>query len=114
MANTNEVLHPNPPSSSVLVQIAPAKDVATKMVVKALVGTTASSNSYHVFEQVKSPSLIRIVFLSLFSCLLSMIESESFLATRARTIISSPCESSKLFLLLHFALQFETESFFLG
>jgi len=46
------VLHPNPPSSSVLVQIAPAKDVATKMVVKALVGTTASSNSYHVFEQV--------------------------------------------------------------
>jgi len=45
------VLHPNPPSSSVLVQIAPAKDVETKMQVKAMVGTTASSNVYHVFEQ---------------------------------------------------------------
>jgi len=45
------VLHPVPPSSSVIVQIAPAKDVESKMLVKAMVGTSANSSVYHVFEQ---------------------------------------------------------------
>ena len=40
------VLHPNPPSSSVLVQIAPAKDVETKMQVhgRMLTGEWATAH----------------------------------------------------------------------
>jgi len=44
------MLHPIPPSNNVIVQIAPCKDVETVMHIKAMAGTSASSQNYHVFE----------------------------------------------------------------
>mmetsp|Transcript_70315 Transcript_70315/g.195725 ORF Transcript_70315/g.195725 Transcript_70315/m.195725 type:complete len:722 (-) Transcript_70315:93-2258(-) len=44
------MLHPIPPSSNVIVQIAPAKDVSTSMSIKAMAGLSSSSVQYHVFE----------------------------------------------------------------
>lgn len=44
------MLHPIPPSNNVIVQISPSKDVQTMMQIKAIVGLSASSEHYHVFE----------------------------------------------------------------
>lgn len=44
------MLHPIPPSNSVIVQISPSRDVQTMMQIKAMVGLSASSTQYHVFE----------------------------------------------------------------
>jgi Bardet-Biedl syndrome 2 protein len=44
------MLHPIPPSNNVIVQISPAKDVATTMNIKAMAGLSSNSVQYHVFE----------------------------------------------------------------
>jgi len=44
------MLHPIPPSNNVIVQISPAKDVATTMNIKAMAGLSTNSVQYHVFE----------------------------------------------------------------
>lgn len=44
------MLHPIPPSNNVIVQISPAKDVATTMRIKAMAGLSSNSVQYHVFE----------------------------------------------------------------
>lgn len=44
------MLHPIPPSNNVIVQISPAKDVATTMCIKAMAGLSSNSVQYHVFE----------------------------------------------------------------
>mmetsp|Transcript_1183 Transcript_1183/g.3589 ORF Transcript_1183/g.3589 Transcript_1183/m.3589 type:complete len:718 (+) Transcript_1183:115-2268(+) len=44
------MLHPIPPSNNVIVQISPAKDVQTMMVIKAMAGLSSNSVQYHVFE----------------------------------------------------------------
>lgn len=44
------MLHPIPPSNNVIVQISPAKDVATQMNIKAMAGLSQNSTQYHVFE----------------------------------------------------------------
>jgi Bardet-Biedl syndrome 2 protein len=44
------MLHPMPPSSNVIVQISPSKDVPTVMNIKAMCGLSANSFQYHVFE----------------------------------------------------------------
>lgn len=44
------MLHPMPPSNNVIVQISPAKDVQTMMVIKAMAGLSSNSVQYHVFE----------------------------------------------------------------
>lgn len=44
------MLHPIPPSNNVIVQISPAKDVQTKMAIKAMAGLSSNSVQYHVFE----------------------------------------------------------------
>lgn len=44
------MLHPLPPSSNIIVQISPAKDVQTMMNIKAMTGLSLNSEQYHVFE----------------------------------------------------------------
>mmetsp|Transcript_67003 Transcript_67003/g.160556 ORF Transcript_67003/g.160556 Transcript_67003/m.160556 type:complete len:716 (+) Transcript_67003:81-2228(+) len=44
------MLHPQPPSNNVIVQIAPSKDIQTMMHIKAMAGLSSNSVQYHVFE----------------------------------------------------------------